>query len=264
MKKLILLHVIALVLTGCDQVVDLKLNNVAAQLTIEGSVNNGPGPYQVIINQSVDFYHDNTYPPISGALVVINDSTANVTDTLSEVVPGTYQTHVISGTPGHAYKLTIAIGGKTYTSTSVMPQPVILDSVSFDYDTKNKIRAIANFQDPAGMPSYYRFTSYVNGKYLKEVHTFEDRLSDGRYIREQMDNDTSDIKKGNLVLLNLMCTDKQVHTFFKESEDITYDNSNLAAPTTPQSNISGGALGYFSAETISSKSGTPRRTASTN
>jgi hypothetical protein len=263
MRKIISYVAAVLIMTACQQVVDLKLSNTNAQLVIEGSVNNGQGPYQVTITKSVDFYHDNTYPAVSGAMVIITDSTAAVTDSLSETAQGVYQTHFIGGHPGHTYKLKAIIAGKTYTSTSTMPQPVQLDSVTFDYATKKIIRATANFQDPAGVVNFYKFTSYVNGEYLREVHTWDDRLSDGRYIREKMDNDTSDIKKGNQVLLNLVGIDKAVYTYMKQAEDIAYNNSNLVTPTTPQSNIVGGALGYFSAETINSKTNIPTKAAST-
>jgi hypothetical protein len=239
--------------TACQQVVDLNLHNSSTQLIIEGSVNNTAGPYRVMITQSVNFYHDNSYPNISGARVIIADSTAAVTDTLSEVGPGIYETHAIVGRPGNTYTLRAWVAGKLYTATSTMPQPVSLDSVTFNYATKNTIRAVANFRDPGGIVNYYKFTTYVNGKYLNELHTFEDRLSDGRYIREKMDNDTTDIKNGDYVLLTLMGIDKAVDTYLNEAQTIAYHNSNLVAPATPQTNIAGGALGYFSAETISSK-----------
>src|SRR5258706_2249979 len=176
MNKIFSLLAGASLAIACQQVVDLKLNNAPPQLVIEGSVNNANGPYQITINQSVNFYHDNRFPGVSGALVIINDSTAAVTDTLSEITQGVYQTHIIIGQPGHTYKLKAFVSGKTYTSSSTMPQPVTLDSVTFDYTTKKVIRALANFQDPIRVVNYYKFTSYVNGKYLNELKTFTDRL----------------------------------------------------------------------------------------
>jgi len=245
--------------TACQQVVDLNLNNSSAQLVIEGAVNNAAGPYHVTITKSVSFYHDNSYPSVSRAMVIITDSTAAVIDTLAEVSPGIYETHLITGHPGNTYTLRAFVEGKIYRATSTMPQPVPLDSVTFNYATKNTIRAVANFQDPIGVTNYYKFTTYVNGKYLNELHTFDDRLSDGRYIREKMDNDTSDIKKDDYVLLSLIGIDKAVDTYLREAETIAYKNSNMVAPSTPQTNIEGGALGYFSAETISSKSAYAKR-----
>ena len=71
-----------------------------------------------------------------------------------------------------------------------------------------------------------------------------------------MDNDTSEIKRNDFVRLSLVGIDKGVYTFLSEAENIAYSNDNLAAPATPTSNISGGCLGYFSAQTVSSKTAT--------
>jgi len=259
MNKIPLLLAGACIITACQQVVDLNLHTTPAQVVIEGSINNAAGPYRVTITKSVNFYQGNSYPYVSGALVIITDGQAAVIDTLAEVSPGMYETHSILGRPGNTYTLQVLLAGSVYTATSTMPQPVSLDSVTFNYATKNTIRAVANFQDPIGIVNYYKFTTYVNGKYLNELHTFEDRLSDGRYIREKMDNDTTDIKKGDDVLVSLIGIDKEVNTYLREAQTIAYDNSNLVAPSTPHTNIAGGALGYFSAETISSKNGYPKR-----
>jgi len=93
----------------------------------------------------------------------------------------------------------------------------------------------------------------INGVLDKRFQTFEDRLSDGRYIHEEMDYDTSEIKRFDTVQLSVVGIDKGVYTFLSEAENIAYGNNNLAAPATPASNISGGCLGYFSAQTVSSK-----------
>jgi hypothetical protein len=61
-----------------------------------------------------------------------------------------------------------------------------------------------------------------------------------------------------VVRLSLVGIDKAVYTFLSEAELIAYSNDNLAAPATPTSNITGGCLGYFSAQTVSSKMGIVR------
>ena len=241
---------------ACTKTVQLNLNTAGSQLVIQGTVSDTTGPYQVLIAQSVGFYASSIYPSVSGATVTIADSTTGVTDQLTETSPGVYRTHSIIGRPGDTYLLTAQVNGKTYTASSTMPQPVLLDSVTFDNQSvKNTIRAESNFQDPVQYTNYYSFTQYANGKNLQEIHTFEDRLSNGRYVREKMDNDTSDIKNGDTVQLFLIGIDKNVYTFLSEAENIAYNNDNLVAPATPTSNITGGCLGYFSAQTVSSKKG---------
>jgi hypothetical protein len=62
------------VLFSCKKIVTLKLNNVPAAIVIQGEVTDQPGPYYVTINQPVDFYASNTFPPVSGAAVTISDN----------------------------------------------------------------------------------------------------------------------------------------------------------------------------------------------
>jgi hypothetical protein len=117
---------------------------------------------------------------------------------------------------------------------------------------------VANFQDPAGIVNFYKYSTTINGVLDKRFQTFEDRLSDGRYLQDKMDDDTSEIKRNDMVQLSLVGIDKGVYTFLNEAENIAYNNSNLASPATPTSNITGGCLGYFSAQTVSSKSNVVR------
>lgn len=56
-----------------------------------------------------------------------------------------------------------------------------------------------------------------------------------------------------MVRLSLVGINANVYTYLHEAEAVTYDNNNLSSPATPTSNIHGGCLGYFSAQTVSNK-----------
>src|ERR1700744_340542 len=77
---------------SCQKVIDLKLDNAAPQIVIEGNVVNVRGGTQtVVISRSVPFTNTNTFPPVSGATVTINDGKGNnYTLTESTTTPGTY------------------------------------------------------------------------------------------------------------------------------------------------------------------------------
>ncbi|HEX5554237.1 MAG TPA: DUF4249 domain-containing protein [Chitinophagaceae bacterium] len=245
-----------LMATACTKPIHVNLNDASPQLVIEGNVLNTPGPYYVQIHQSVNFSEPNVYPPVSGAVVILSDSTSGLTDRLSEITPGIYATDSLQGIPGHHYRLFISIKGHQYAAASTMPQPVSLDSVTIehmhDFGT-DLIFAVANFQDPAGVANYYTFLEFINGKRPhKQTFTLDDRLSDGKYIVQQFFTDSSDIKSGDTVSLQMSSVDKHVYDYFKDLP--TGNNGQSASPANPQSNISGGVLGYFSAQTIQLKS----------
>jgi hypothetical protein len=48
----------------------------------------------------------------------------------------------------------------------------------------------------------------------------------------------------------MRCIDKGAYDYFYSLDQITSTNGNSATPANPVSNISGGALGYFSAHTV--------------
>lgn len=251
----------ALMVGSCKKTVTLKLKTAPAQIVIEGEVTDQPGPYTVTITQTVGFYADNTFPPVSGASVTISDNTLGITDSLTETTPGTgiYSTHTLQGVPGHTYALSVTSQQQNYAATSTMPMPVPLDSISFSQLSgfgNNQIDAIANFQDPVGIKNYYQFVEFVNGAQItKDIFVFDDRLSDGKYINYTLYNDTSYLFQGDDVKVNMYCIDENVYNYFYQliQSGGTGAFSTTASPANPTSNISNGSLGYFSAHTVASR-----------
>jgi hypothetical protein len=237
-------------------VINVNLNNANPNIVIEGIVNDAPGPYEVQITQTVNFSDPNIFPPISGAVVKITDNTSGITDSLKEGLPGIYLTqNLLQGLTGHTYQLYVLSNGQEYTASSTMPAKVNLDSVSFytsDIFGTKSTSAVANFQDPAGIANYYTFTEYVNGQAINQTFNFSDRLSDGKYIRRQLFNDSSYINPGDQVTIEMHCVDNQVWQYFNTLGQARGNNSQAVTPANPLSNISNNALGYFSAQTTQS------------
>ncbi len=254
------LIIVLLVFTlySCQKIVTLKLNTTSPQIVIQGEVTNSTGPYTVTINQSVDFYADNTFPAVSGASVKISDN-QGVTDSLSEISPGVYSTHILQGKPGYTYTLTIFAQNKSYSAVSTMPMPVTLDSITLQnsngFGSKRK-NAIANFQDPAGIKNYYQFIEYINGQqFTRDIFIFDDRLSDGKYINNTLRTDSSYLNPGDLLEVKMYNIDNNVYNYFYQLNQSSGSGAfnTTASPANPASNISNGAYGYFSAHTTQSK-----------
>jgi hypothetical protein len=259
MKRSILIVVFAASsFFSCKKIVTLKLNNVPAAIVIQGEITDAPGPYTVTINQPVDFYASNTFPPISGAAVTISDN-LGFTESLIELSPGVYITSLLQGVPGTTYSLSVTAQNVNYTAVSTMPMPVALDSISFQSNSgfgQTQITAIANFQDPAGIKNYYQFVEYLGGVQLtKDLFVFDDRLSDGRYINYTLFNDSSYLQYGDKLRVDMYCIDSSVYNYFFQLAQSSGAGAfnTTASPANPTSNISNGAYGYFSAHTISSQ-----------
>jgi Domain of unknown function (DUF4249) len=245
---------------SCHKTITLNLNSIPPQIVIEGEVTDSAGPYTVTINQSVSFYADNSFPAVSGAFVSISDG--KVTDNLTETSPGVYITHILQGKPGNTYTLTVLARDTTFTAVSTMPQPVALDSVTFQTRSllkTNQITPIANFQDPAGIKNYYQFLLYINGvPFTRDIFVFDDRLSDARYINNKLFLDSAYLQVGDQVQVKMNGIDANVYNYFYQlsvSSGAGLFNAT-ASPANPGSNIDNGAFGYFSAHTTTTSKGT--------
>ncbi len=248
-----------LLVAACKKVIDVDLRNSTPQIVIEGNITDAPGFYTVFISKTVDFSANNNYPPVTDAVVTITDTVAHITDQLYEAVPGVYVTSQIEGFPNHTYYLNVAEGNTVYSAHSTMPDRVPLDSITFaeniGFNNKEEINAVADFQDPAGITNYYSFTETVNSRVIPNIFVFEDRLSDGRYIENPLFNDSAYLNPGDTLQVTMNCVDEQTYNYFNTLINVTGGNNFQAAtPANPVTNLTNGALGYFSAHTTQATS----------
>jgi hypothetical protein len=161
--------------------------------------------------------------------------------------------------PGNTYTLAVRINDTSYTATSTMPQPVELDSVTFTTSARfgnNQITAVVNFQDPPGTPNYYRYEEHINGGlFTRNFFFFSDRLSDGRYIQDELRTDSVSLHHGDVLQLDMFCVDQNDYNYFSQLFRSTSTGAfnTDASPANPSTNLSNGAYGYFSAHTVRSK-----------
>jgi hypothetical protein len=238
---------------ACKKIITVDLNNAAPVLVVQGNITNESGPYAVKLTKSISYSADNDYPAVSSAVVKITDDSTGVVDILTETGKGVYITNATQGNPLHTYHLYIKAEGKEYTAVSTMPKQVLLDSLSFFTTVafnRKQTNPLPNFQDPLGTYNAYRFLQTTNSTPSKQIFVFNDRLSDGRYISRQLNNDSSYIQSGDTVRLEMQCIDKDNFEYLKELSRRDPTNGQPTSPANPTNLISNGALGYFSAHTV--------------
>jgi hypothetical protein len=257
----LIILIIPVVLISCQKVISLELNTVSPVIVISGNVTDKSGPYYVQITKTVNFDQPNVFPKISGATVKISDNFGNI-DTLSETSSGSgiYSTSVLQGIPGRTYTLTVEVDSVTYTAVSSMPFPVNIDTMRIidvnDFRRKRKELEVT-FNDPAGITNYYRFEETVNNYKSNNYSLMNDRYNDGKTIVRDINvNDSTDLKTGDLIILELQSIDKATYDYFRTLR-FASGSSGLgftsASPANPISNFDNGALGYFSAYSMKSK-----------
>jgi len=258
MKKIfIILSAIITVATACQKVINVDINNADKKIIIEGQVSTNTNiGSQVIISLSKNFSDDNTLNYLSGATVTIQENNG-FADTLKETSPGIYTNKNILAKLNSTYNLVVNINGKMYTATSTVPAKLVtLDTLTVDNfvfgGTVNKTVRPA-YLDPLGVVNFYRFIQYKNEKQVKRVFAFDDNITDGRVVTRPFINPDGDLKTGDTVRMEMMCVDKNVYQFWYSLEQSADGQGNSATPTNPTSNINGGALGVFSAETYNTR-----------
>lgn len=261
----LLLTVCVVVFAACEKVIKLDLSGTTKQYVVEGIVTDHAGGCSVKLSQTKDFYDDNTFVGVSGATVTINDGTT--TTTLSEATTGVYTAPLLVGVSGKTYSLEVSLADNSkFTATSTMPALVNMDSL---YITQESIfgdllkQPTVLFQDPAHINNYYRFMIYINGEKAKQTFVRDDELTDGNQTEAAMwvedkntDDDRKAVESGDVVQVYMLNIDSSVYKYFFSLESSASGGSggqSSGTPGNPVSNISGGALGYFSAHTTQDK-----------
>ena len=249
-----------LLLCSCNKVIELNLRDTEIKYVIEGVITNEPGICTVKLSETKNFNEDNQFQKVSGAIVKVKDN--GIQTTLTEVQPGLYETGLITGTPGHIYELSVSINNQSFTATSTMPQPVGMDTLYVSPGPFGEYKfATVGYTDPGGINNGYRFVQYLNGVKEPTIFWDNDEFTDGQFVIIQLDNgadekdDPRNIKTGDKVTIEMQSLDEPVYEFWYTLAFGGGDgNGNTAAPANPITNIKGGALGYFSAHTVSRKS----------
>jgi len=255
----ILLIFASICLFSCKKEVNLNLDDAGPHIVIQGEITDAAGPYSVKINQSVSFNSENSFPAVSGASIKISDNEGH-TDSLTETSPGVYSTQLLQGKPGNTYTMTVKALDSLYTAVSTMPFPVNFDSITFRQNSpfgNDRITAVPNFQDPAGVKNFYLFNEYLNGLMVtKDIFVFDDRLSDGKYITRGLRNSDETLHESDSLEIQMYCIDEPIFNYFNQLDESGGRGGAFnaaASPANPVSNISSGALGYFSAHTVRSR-----------
>lgn len=260
MKKVsIIVIAVAVLFSSCEKEITVDLNTSDPKIVIDANITNEPGPYTVKISKTVNFSQPNTFPPVSGAMVIISDN-SGVKDTLTEASPGLYRTSAIVGIPGRTYNLKVIAEGKNFFATSTMPQVVNLDSLSFEVfansgnSGEREYLTLPVFTDPAATVNSYQFLQTINGEPDKTVFVLNDNTFNGSVNSQLLFNPDAEIKSGDTVSVEFRCIDKSAYDYYYTLSQNSGGGPFNATPTNPPNNITGDfALGIFSAYTVQRK-----------
>lgn len=261
MKNIFLIIISLFLVISCEREIDLNLEDQSGNIVIEANVTDQAGPYTVRITKSVSFTQSNTYPGIENAQVTLSDNLGQ-TENLQHIGDGIYQASSFQGQSGRTYTLKVQTDGKEYTSQSKMPEAIQfqgLEQDSFMVAGETSYTLLPIFVDPPALGNRYLFTYSVNDNPKKYFSEFSDNVNNGAPNQRPLilPNDDEDgdvkVKVGDKITVKMQCIDDAVYTFYSALLQLSGGGGGGVTPTNPPSNISNGALGYFSAHTVSVK-----------
>lgn len=263
MKNLLFIILSFFLIISCEKEIDLYLEDQSGNIVIEGNITNQPGPYFVRITKSVAFTQANEYPPIEDAEVMLSDDLGQ-TEILKYVGNGYYQSFNFQGQSGRTYTLNILAQGQQYVSESKMPDAVTFEGLeqdSFLVAGEPSYTLLPIFTDPPALGNRYLFRYTVNERSKANFLEFSDNVNNGLPNQRPLllPNDDEDnsvkVKIGDTITVEMQCIDDRVYTFYSALLQLSGGGGagGGVTPTNPPSNISNGALGYFSAHTAQVK-----------
>jgi hypothetical protein len=260
MKNIIIVLSCVVAFASCEKVINVDLKNAEPRIVVEGIVDNGGNPASVRITKSVSFSNTASAPTVSGASVKISDNTGN-NFTLTETTPGVYSNATLVGQVGKTYTLTVLNAGVTYTGKSTIPRQAPIDTiyqerVTLPSNTPGGTASLGKivslvYTDIPGFGDNAHVVQTINGKVDNSLIVGDDQFTDaGNTPFQLFPNVNTKLKTGDVVKIELRFIDKNVFRYLSGVQEIQGGNT---VPANPDSNLSGGCLGYFSSHTSETK-----------
>lgn len=212
-----------LAFAGCEQVIDVELDEGPPLLAVDSWITNKAEPCVVKLSKTGPYFKEEDLPRVSGALVQLTDAQAQLTETLQEVEPGKYTTNAMQGQIGHDYTLTIQYEGETYRAETSIKRTPKIDSLVSKF-RKKSFNYLEGYyllfygSEPKGVGDYYRFIMYRNDTMLdkpENLFCISDITFDGNTIAG-VELHPRPFKKGDKVRVEMLSLTKDAYYFFTE------------------------------------------------
>lgn len=257
--KQIIALISIILLSSCEEVVQIDLKTSPPKLVVEASINwlkNSTGNLQSIkLTTTTDFYN-NTIPTVSGAEVFIKNS-SNTIFYFDEIPQtGEYVCTNFEPVINETYTLSIIIDGETYTATeslkAVAPITEIIQNNEGGF-SGDDIEIKTYYNDPADERNYYLYKySYLN-ETKQEYYADEDTFFQGNPFFSINRND--EIKSNDEIIVTHHGISEAYYNYMNVLLNIAGNNGRGPFQTPPATvrgniinttNLENYALGYFS------------------
>lgn len=210
----IIIPILAILFTSCEEVIDLNLNETEPKLVIEASINQFPG--DTVINQS-RVRLTTTAPYFGTEIPIVADATITITDENGTVFTFVYEENgyysaVLDPQPNTIYTLEVIYKNEIYKASNQLVSTVPIEFVEQKDDggiLGEDIELKAFFTDPPGERNFYFFEGISSKGNIYDALNdafFDGNLIFGFYLNE-------DIEPGDVVRFNLYGINESNYNF---------------------------------------------------
>jgi hypothetical protein len=252
--------IIFIILTSCEEVIDVDLNSANPAFVVEAIIYKDSVSL-VRLTQTTSYFSLEEPGLIENASILISDGTSS--EELNYTGNGYYAGNTIIGTEERIYEIEILHDGVIYEGISFMPLKTDIISISFNKSEEQSplnpygetvFTIKCEFRDDPDIDNYYmiRFIT-TDGALIERYYLLTENSSNSGSINN-VDNNTiifseSIFYDGGEVEVQLFSIDESVYNFFMQLTDVLFWKRRVISPTpyNPESNINNDALGYFAA-----------------
>jgi hypothetical protein len=264
------------VLSQCTERIEVEVDSSFTRLAVEGYISTDTTQHKVRLTRSGDYFYNQPAQSVSDATVSISNGDSVVMLSESNEYPGLYLTD-----PDY-----YGLAGKTYT-LSITGVDIDEDGVSEEYSASSELRPVNPIDsiqleklngpdftiyqvllyalDPP-VKNFYAFKVYRNGYLitdsLHEIRVQDDVFFNGNYtfgipvqFLNQSEKDEIILPSDTITLEINGITDKYYNFILEAQSEIFYQTPLFSGPPANiSSNISNGALGFFTAYSVTRSS----------
>ncbi len=195
--------IFSILLTGCEEVVDVDLDTAAPRLVVDASINweqGTDGAQQKIKLTTTTSYYSATVPAVTGATVFVKNSNNTIFDFIEVPSTGEYVCSNFVPQLNETYTLTVISNGQTYNATESLKSVASIQDIVQNNEggiTGDQIEIKTFFTDPDGEDNYYMFKYKYSNKNKLDYQVNDDKFFQGNYFFSLSDNE--DLSAGDRI-----------------------------------------------------------------
>lgn len=272
MKKLLILTaLIVIIATSCTERIDIELDETYTRLVVYGTITTDTTTQYITLSKTTSYYYNELPPPVTGATVSITDDLGS-NEILTETDPGKYATSpLFAAVQGRTYTLDIELGEeingyKSYTAASIVNPINTVDSIGLVFQPnwgENGFYEVTCYYKEPPTRDFYMFNILINGRMVTDTISnkivINDDFFNGNntngigvgYLDQSNPDET--LNPGDVVTFQGCSITEEYYTFITTLQSETGFQTPLFSgpPSNVKSNVSNGAVGFFTAYSVS-------------